>query len=75
MAARTSKTGFTVSGPNEDRGGYDSGGIALSAAITFASRATGEATYYARNTDGTIFGHAERDEDGNVFITRVRGDR
>lgn len=76
MAATPRKsTTFTVSGPGVDRNGYDTGGIGLSAAITFASRATGEATYYVRDPDGNIFGHAERVEDGVVRITRTGGDR
>ena len=75
MSVKNRKHTYSVTGPDIDRNGYETGGIALSAAITFASRASGEATYYARNADGDVFGHAERDEDGTVYITRVKGDR
>jgi len=67
MAARP--PAFTVSGPGVDRC-YPSGGVALSAAITYAARAWAEVTYYVRTPSGEPYGYAEADEDGNVFVRR-----
>lgn len=63
---------FTVSGPGIDRNGYQSGSVALSAAITLA---TGEATMYVRDGNGDAFGRVERDTDGSLTIIRLGEDR
>lgn len=63
---------YTVSGPGVDRT-YPDAGPALSAAITFATRATEECTFYVRNVNGDIYGRAERDEKGGIFVYRLRG--
>lgn len=66
---------FTVSGPGVDRNGFESGPVALSAAITFAERGPFESTFYARDGAGEIFGRVERDVAGNLAIFRIGGDR
>lgn len=63
--------GFTLSGPGVDRAYPDGGGVALSAAITHASRSEMAATFYVRDPAGEIFGRAERDEHGNVRVFRI----
>lgn len=65
---------FTVSGPGVDRP-YPEGGPALSAAITYASRATGEATFYVRHPDGDLYGRVERAEAGSLQVYRIGGAR
>lgn len=60
--------GYTVSGPGVDREGLPAPAVALSFAITCASRATEEATYYVRDSLGEACGRAERDEVGIIRI-------
>jgi hypothetical protein len=75
-ATATARARFTVTGPDTERT-YPAGntrapgGPALSAAIAFASRAHGEATFYVRDADGTLYGHVVRDTDGNVTVHRA----
>ena len=71
----TKRRAWTVSGPDVDKGYVDGGGVALSGAITFASRATGEVTYYVRTPEGDPFGRVERDADGVIAIYRKEGAR
>jgi hypothetical protein len=52
--------GFTVSGGAVDRAGYPSGPVALSAAITLASRLVEDGTLYVRHPDGEPYGRVER---------------
>lgn len=66
---------FTVSGPGVDRNGYLSGSVALSAAITLATAASGEATMYVRDGAGEAFGRVERDQDGSLTIIRFGEER
>lgn len=49
----------TVSGGAVDRA-YESAPVALSAAITFASRASEDTTLYVREADGSPYGRVER---------------
>lgn len=70
--ARKARGGFTVSGPDTDRNGYENGNVALSAAITFAShcRADEALNFYVRDPAGDAFGRVER-ADGIVLIYRT----
>lgn len=66
---------FTVSGTHVDRS-YPDGGVALSAAITFASRHAGEVptTFYVRTPEGEPFGRVESDGK-HVLVYRTGRDR
>lgn len=68
MSAVRKTRKFGVSGAGVDRDGYDSAGVALSAAITFAGRAPGEAVVYVRRPDDRVVGRVERDADGNLSV-------
>jgi hypothetical protein len=69
MTARKKTTGeFTVSGAGVDLDGFESIAVALSRAITAASRATGETTAYVRDADGNGRGRVERDQDGSILV-------
>lgn len=70
-----SRSAYTVSGPGVDKPYPDGGGVALSAAITHASRADGEATFYVRTPDGSAYGRVERDEHGGITVHRIGGGR
>lgn len=64
------KGSFTVSGPDVEKTGYESDGVGLSAAITFASSAASsqrEATYYVRDALDKVVGRTESDG-RNVFV-------
>jgi hypothetical protein len=58
---------FSVSGAGEDRS-YEVAAVAVSAAITIASRATDETTVYVRDPDGETIAHVERRKDGTILI-------
>lgn len=66
-----SKTQFTVTGPEVEKP-VVSASVGLSAATTFASRATEEVTFYVRDAKRNIVGYAERTEDGIVYVKAVR---
>lgn len=74
MTAKPKPGTFSVTGPGLERHGYPSGPIALSASITFAGRAEGEACFYVRDHTGEIWGRSERDAGGNVLIYRLGKD-
>lgn len=65
---------FTVSGGTIDRNGYESGDVALSAAITFASRERVDRTLYVRDGAGVAYGRVEA-EDGRVRVYRTAAAR
>lgn len=64
----------TVSAPGLDRG-YESPAVALSAAITFATRADSETTVYVRGADDSPYGRVERDALGGLLVYRTADDR
>lgn len=70
MGAR--KAAATVSGGGIDRA-YEAPSVALSAAITFAGRASDETTFYVRAADGEPYGRVERTEGGTITIYRNGG--
>lgn len=72
MGAR--RPAATVSAPGLDRG-YETPGVALSAAITFATRANVETTIYVRDTDDSPYGRVERDALGGLLIYRTAAAR
>jgi len=62
------KKAYTVTGPGVDKT-VSGAGIGLSAALTFASRATRkgvEGSFYVRDPDGKVVGRADSDGTGNV---------
>lgn len=68
---RTQKLRWRVTGPGLDpEPSYESPGVALSRAITAAERSESEGTWYVRDLDDTIYGYAERDNDGVTRIVR-----
>ena len=60
---------FTVSGTGIEDKTYDTAVVARSAAITFASRARCEATFYVRDFDGTCVARVETDGKNVVVYT------
>jgi hypothetical protein len=64
--------GYSVTGPNVERDGYVAPVVALSAAITFATRLDAEGTVYVRDAKGEPYGHVERDEDGVLHVRARR---
>lgn len=64
------KSRVTVSGPGLDVV-YPQEGAALSRAITAASQATDEATFYVRDGAGQLLAMVERNEDGTITARRV----
>lgn len=75
MAARP-RGGFSVSGPATDVDGYPSGGAALSAAITFATRSNADPdlNFHVRDAAGEPFGRVERTDRG-ILIYRLKEER
>lgn len=67
MATKTAAAAFTVSGPGIDKG-YDTSGVAVSAAVTVASRAKFPVTLYVRDGDGKTVGRVESDGKGTVRV-------
>ena len=63
--------GYTISGPGVDQGGYESGGIGLSAAITHAKPIPEGTAVYVRDADGEIFGRVEHVEGGDFHVYRM----
>lgn len=61
---------FSVSGPSTDKR-YPTADVALSAAITIASKAADEATFYVRDPHNECKGRVERDRHGHVRIFKA----
>lgn len=64
------KPAATVSGPGVDRS-FASPAVALSAAMTIASRAPGETTLYVRDADGNVYGSVVRAAQGGLTVYRT----
>jgi hypothetical protein len=62
---------FTVSGPEIDKA-YETPGIAMSAAITFAEHSKTPVTLYVRDAHGDVLVRVERDEHRRTTVRRAK---
>ena len=72
MATKTAgRLDFTVSGPSIDKA-YETAGVAMSAAITFAEHSKTAVTLYVRDAHGDVLVRVERDEHGHTTVRRTK---